>query len=254
MKVLISPAKLLDYSKEIKVPKHSIASFIDDADYLAGKLKAMPKEELKNLMKLSENLADVNHQRYQKWTSPTVYNENSKPAITVFNGEVFKGFDAESLSQDELNVAQDTVRILSGIYGILKPLDLIYPYRLEMGTRWQISPKVKNLYSYWGTRLSDFLNKEMQEGEVIINLASNEYFKAIDKKVLKARIITPVFKELRGDEFKVVMMYAKRARGEMARDIVQNQYKDPEDLKGYNVDGYSFSHEMSNESEWTFIR
>lgn len=254
MKILISPAKLLDYENTIVTPKVTQAHFLKDADVLAKKLAKMSKKELGELMKLSENLSDVNYHRYQNWETPTELGANSQPAVTIFNGEVFKGLDAATFSDTDFENAQKYLRILSGLYGILKPLDLMYPYRLEMGTRWEVQKDVKNLYNYWGSRLADFLNDEMEEGEVIINLASNEYFKAVDKKVLKASVITPVFKELRGDVFKVVMMYAKHARGAMARDIIQNQYTSVEDLKGYDVDGYSYNEEMSTENEWVFVR
>ena len=254
MKILSSPAKSLNYNNGITTPFHSQASFLEQADYLAKQLQKMSKKELQKLMKLSENLSDLNHQRYRDWTMPTKESETAQPAITVFNGEVFKAIDAGTFSTKDFENAQKSLRILSGLYGILKPLDLMYPYRLEMGTKWNITTKTKNLYQYWGEQLSLFLNNEMEEGEVIVNLASNEYFKAIDKKILKARVVTPVFKELKGDQFKVIMMYAKHARGAMARDIIQNQYQNIEDLKGYDVDGYSYNEDMSTENEWVFVR
>lgn len=254
MKILLSPAKSLDFERKINTPDESIAPFIENADYLAKKLGKLSKKKLGNLMHLSQQLTDLNYDRYQSWERPEKNSENIKPAITVFTGEVYKGFEAESLSQTELKNAQQQVRILSGLYGLLRPLDLMYPYRLEMGTKWKVTPKTKNLYNYWGSELSDYLNQETETDEVIINLASNEYFKAIDKKVLKPRVITPVFKELKGDQYKVVMMYAKHARGAMARDIVKNQYKNVEDLKGYNVDGYSYNEELSTDDEWVFVR
>ncbi len=254
MKILSSPAKSLNYNSGIETPFHSRASFLEDADYLAKKLQKLSKKELQKLMQLSENLSDLNHQRYRDWTPPKNVSENIQPAITVFNGEVFKALDVATFSNEDFENAQKSFRILSGLYGILKPLDLMYPYRLEMGTKWNITTKIKNLYQYWGKQLSSFLNNEMEEGEVIVNLASNEYFKAIDQKILKARVITPVFKELKGDQFKIIMMYAKHARGAMARDIIQNQYQSVEDLKGYNIDGYSYNEGMSTENKWVFVR
>ena len=254
MKIVISPAKSLDYNQQIKTPAVSQAPFLDDADYLAQKLKSMPAKKLGELMKLSENLTDLNYERYQNWTKPESLTDQSKPALTVFTGEVFKGLDCATLSEKDLLNAQNQLRILSGLYGLLRPLDLMYPYRLEMGTKWNITPKIKNLYEFWGTKIADFLNAEMKEGEVLVNLASNEYFKAVHKKSIKARIITPTFKELKGDKYKVIMMYAKHARGAMARDIIQSQYKNIDDLKGYHVHGYSYSEEMSTENEWVFIR
>lgn len=254
MKILISPAKLLDYNNEIKTPFVSQAHFLSDSEKLVQKLKKMSSKQLSELMKLSEQLATLNYDRFQNWETPASLSETSQPAVTVFNGEVYKGLDVATFSKKDYERAQKDLRILSGLYGVLKPMDLIYPYRLEMGTRWQINANTKNLYQYWGTRLADLLNSEMEEGEVIINLASNEYFKAVDKNTLKARVITPVFKELKGDVFKTIMMYAKHARGAMARDIIQNEYDSAEDLKGYDVDGYSFNEEMSSENEWVFVR
>lgn len=196
----------------------------------------------------------MNYERYQNWEAPKELSDDSKPALTVFTGEVFKGIDATTFSQKDFKNAQKQLRILSGLYGVLRPLDLMYPYRLEMGTKWNVTPKTKNLYQYWGTKMADYLNAEMEEDEVLVNLASNEYFKSVDTKVLKAKVITPVFKELKGDKYKVIMMYAKHARGAMARDIIQSQYKDVNDLKGYNVDGYSYNEGLSTEDEWVFVR
>jgi cytoplasmic iron level regulating protein YaaA (DUF328/UPF0246 family) len=254
MKMVISPAKSLDYEQRIDVPTTSKAPFIEEADYLAKKLQKMSARKMGDLMHLSSNLADLNYARYQNWEQPLKKGEVALPAVTVFTGEVYKGLDATSFSEIDFANAQKQLRILSGLYGILRPLDLMYPYRLEMGTKWSITPSIKNLYQYWGRKLSEFLNNEMEDGEVLVNLASNEYFKALDKKSLKARVVTPVFKELKGDRYKVVMMYAKHARGKMARDIIQSGYTSVEDLKGYNVDGYSFNEGLSNDDEWVFVR
>jgi|SRR5690554_238601 len=254
MKILLSPAKSLDYDLNIKTPFTEKASFLEEADFLAQTLKKMSKKQLGELMKISENLSDLNFQRYQDWEKPTTLGKNAQPAVTVFTGEAYKGLDVSTFSKKDFEYAQKDLMILSGLYGILKPLDLMYPYRLEMGTRLNVTPKTKNLYGFWGSKLAEFINNETEKDEVIVNLASNEYYKAVDKKVLKPRIITPVFKDLKGDEFKVIMMYAKHARGAMTRDIIQNQYQDIEDLKGYNVDGYSYHEGMSTEDEWVFVR
>jgi len=254
MKILLSPAKSLDFDRTIKTPNETTAPFIEDADYLASKLGKLSKKKLGELMHLSEQLTDLNYDRYQSWQKPEKSGDQIKPAITVFTGEVYKGFEVESLSQTDLKNAQKQVRILSGLYGLLRPLDLMYPYRLEMGTKWKVTPKTKNLYDYWGSKIAGYLNDETSSDEVIINLASNEYFKAVDKKTIQPRIITPVFKELKGDQYKIVMMYAKHARGAMARDIVKNQYKNADDLKGYNVDGYSYNESLSTDDEWVFVR
>jgi cytoplasmic iron level regulating protein YaaA (DUF328/UPF0246 family) len=169
---------------------------------------------------------------------------------------VYKGFDASSLSESQIQLAQEKIRILSGLYGILKPLDLIYPYRLEMGTKWDITPKIKNLYSFWGSKIIDFLNAEMKiNGESeIINLASNEYFKSIDLKKNENKIITPVFKDFKNGEYKMIMMYAKHARGAMARYIITNEIKKSEELKLYSMDGYQFDANQSTENEFVFVR
>lgn len=254
MKIVVSPAKSLDFERSIETPKPTVAPFIEEADYLANKLGKLSSKKLEELMKLSTQLADLNYERYQNWEAPKEHSDDSKPALTVFTGEVFKGIDATTFSQKDFENAQKQLRILSGLYGVLRPLDLMYPYRLEMGTKWSVTPKTKNLYQYWGTKIADYLNAEMEEGEVLVNLASNEYFKSVDTKVLKAKVITPVFKELKGDKYKVIMMYAKHARGAMARDIIQSQYKDVNDLKGYNVDGYSYNEGLSTEDEWVFVR
>lgn len=254
MKIVVSPAKSLDFKKTIETPKPTIAPFVKEADYLANKLGKLSAKKIGELMKLSTQLADLNYERYQNWKAPKELTTLSKPALTVFTGEVFKGIDPSTFSQKDFENAQCQLRILSGLYGILRPLDLMYPYRLEMGTKWAVTSKTKNLYKYWGTKIADYLKTEMDQGEVLINLASNEYFKSVDIKVLKTRIITPVFKELKGNNYKVVMMYAKHARGAMARDIIQSQYTDVNDLKGYNVDGYSYNERLSSDDEWVFVR
>lgn len=254
MKIVISPAKSLDYNRDINTPAATTAPFLDDAHQLALKLQKFTPKKIAALMHLSPQLADLNYERFQNWKKPTAQSENAKPAITVFTGEVYKGLNVESFSQKDFENAQKQLIILSGMYGILRPLDLMYPYRLEMGTRWEITPKTKNLYQFWGTKIANFINQESAQDEVIINLASNEYFKSVDKKTLKSRVITPTFKELKGDQYKIVMMYAKHARGAMARDIIQNQYKNVNDLKGYNVDGYCYNEGLSSENEWVFVR
>ncbi|MBW7866924.1 MAG: peroxide stress protein YaaA [Brumimicrobium sp.] len=254
MKILLSPAKMLDFSKEIKVPEYTQIHFLKETESLVKKIKSLPKSELKKLFGISENLVDLNYQRYQQWKTPLHYGEESKPALTVFDGEVYKGLDVKTFSSDDFKRAQESVRILSGLYGILKPLDLMYPYRLEMGTKWKISAEHKNLYSYWSDILTTYLKKDLQKDEVIVNLASSEYFKVLNTKQIDNPIITPVFKEYKNGEFKVVMMYAKHARGAMTRYIIQHKINKVQDLKGYNMDQYSFDEKASTENEWVFIR
>jgi len=254
MKVLISPAKTIDIKELDKSFDYSVANFLTESSQLVKKLKKFSVKKIEALMHVSTDLAQINYTRFQNWSEPIEINSAVSPAIFAFNGEVYKGFDAQSLTEEQLESAQNKVRILSGLYGILKPLDLLFPYRLEMGTKWSITPNHKNLYQFWGKKLSLFLNNEMEKGEVIINLASNEYFKAIDQKQLKHAIITPVFKEFKNGEYKIVMMYAKHARGAMARYIVTNKIESAEELKLYNVDGYSFDANQSSENEWVYTR
>ena len=254
MKVLISPAKTIDIKELDKSFDYSVANFLLESSQLVKKLKKFSVKKIEALMHVSTDLAQINHTRFQNWSEPIELNSDVSPAIFAFNGEVYKGFDAKSLTEEQLESAQNKVRILSGLYGVLKPLDLLYPYRLEMGTKWSITPNQKNLYQFWGKKLSLFLNDEMGKGEVIINLASSEYFKAIDKKHLKNAVITPVFKEFKNGDYKIVMMYAKHARGAMARYIVTNKIESAEELKLYNVDGYSFDVNQSTENEWVYVR
>lgn len=254
MKVLLSPAKSIDLSNITAVPFTSVPEFLKESKQLVTKLKKISLKKLGALMHISTELAELNHLRYQQWTEPTVQSEEVVPAILAFNGEVYKGFNARTLSEVQWDLAQDKIRILSGLYGLLKPLDLLFPYRLEMGTKWAVTPKQNNLYQFWGSKLAKYLNAEMQKGEVVINLASSEYSKAIDTKSLKAKMITPIFKEFKNGEYKIVMMYAKHARGAMARYIIDHTIEDPEDLKLYTIDGYQFDIKLSNETEWVFTR
>lgn len=256
MKILLSPAKSLDFTKTFEQPEPTTATFLDQADYLAKKMQKLSSKKIGKLMHLSTDLADLNYERYQAWEKPEHKTENNLSCVFAFTGEVYKGLDAATLSTQELNQAQQQIRILSGLYGLLKPLDLIYPYRLEMGTSWSVTPKTKNLYAYWGDKIAKKLNEEMAESgeDTIVNLASGEYFKAVDKKKLKAKVITPVFKEFKNGEYKIVMIFAKHARGAMARYIVQQNIQNAEELKTYKVDGYTFDVNQSTENEWVFTR
>lgn len=254
MKVLLSPAKSIDTSSIPNIKDTSVASFLKESEQLVNKLKKFSVKKLEAIMHISRDLAELNKERYSNWTIPLEKTEMIVPAAFAFNGEVYRGLDIQSFSDEELVKAQSVIRILSGMYGVLKPLDLMYPYRLEMGTKWQITPKHKNLYQFWGSKLSKFLNAELEKDEVLVNLASSEYFKAIDRKTLKAKVITPVFKEFKNGEYKIVMMYAKHARGAMARYIVQNNITNVDELKLYTVDGYSFDVNQSTEEEWVFTR
>ena len=254
MLILLSPAKSIDTRGISTINEVSVPAFLADSKKLVSKLQKMKPAKLEKLMHISSELAELNALRFKNWQDPLVQTEEIVPAVLAFSGEVYRGLDAKSFSDEQLIRANDSVRILSGLYGILKPLDLLYPYRLEMGTKWLISPTVKNLYQFWGKKIAKHLNSELKDNETIINLASAEYFKAVDQKVLKAKVITPVFKEFKNGEYKIVMMYAKHARGAMARYIVENDLKNPEELKTYNVDGYAFDVHQSSENEWVFTR
>lgn len=254
MKVLLSPAKSLDFSDNFDRSEYSIPVFLKEAETLAKKMKKNSAKKLSKIMSLSTELAELNHFRYQNWETPSQPLDSNKPCVFAFSGEVYRGFDAASLNPNQIKLAQDKIRILSGLYGILKPLDLIYPYRLEMGTKWEITPKINNLYSFWGTKIIDILNKEIDDNHEIINLASHEYFKSIVTKKSKYKIITPIFKEFKNGEYKIVMMYAKHARGAMARYIITQDIKSAEELKLYNVDGYQFDLNQSTDTEFVFTR
>ncbi len=256
MKVLLSPAKSLDYNSEINYSNYSIPIFLKESESLAKKMSKNSVNKIAKMMTLSKDLAELNFHRYQNWITPNDLKDSNRQCIFAFAGEVYKGFDAMTLSENQMKLAQDKIRILSGLYGILKPLDLIYPYRLEMGTKWEVTPKSKNLYAFWGTKIIDFLNSEMKNtaDNEIINLASNEYFKAIDLKKNKFKIITPVFKDFKNGEFKTIMMYAKHARGAMARYIVINNINSSEELKLYSIDGYQFDVNQSTENDFVFVR
>lgn len=252
MKVLLSPAKAIDMTKKVNTDTISSPIFIDDAEYLMNKLRKFSALKIGKMMYLSSDLSQLNFDRNQNWKSTSDQNNDNAQAIGMFNGEVYRGFDALSLTKAELDYTQDTVRVLSGLYGILKPLDVIYPYRLEMGTSWAITPKKKGLYNYWGSKISDVLNEE--EPDVIVNLASNEYFKAARFKGLKARVVTPIFKDFKNGEYKTIMVFAKQSRGKMARYIVDRKITDPEVLKGYDLDGYRYDENLSEGDSWTFTR
>ena len=253
MKILISPAKSID-EKALKSSVSTIPIFQNEAQKIVKNLRKFKVEDLKDLMSISEDLAQLNFKRYKNWKKSTSENESLISAGFAFSGEVYRGLDLGSLSNEELENANKNLRILSGMYGILKPTDLIYPYRLEMGTRFSPIEEQKNLYEFWKDKIAKTLKKELEKEEVIVNLASHEYFKALDIQQIKNRIITPVFKEFKNGKFAIVMMYAKHARGAMARYLIQNQLANIEELKLYSVDGYTFDSNQSTENEWVFVR
>lgn len=254
MKIIISPAKSIQVQEIENEVNFSTPSFLKETNQLASKLKQLSVKKIGEMMHLSNDLAQLNFDRYQRFETPDSKKESNFPAILGFNGEVYKGIDITTLDKKYYEDLQSKLRILSGLYGLLKPFDLIYPYRLEMGTKWQITPKIKGLYQFWGDKLVNALNDEMEKDEVLVNLASSEYFKAVPFKKLNHKVITPHFKDLKNGQLKVVMMYAKHQRGAMARYIIENDIQDVEQLKLYNLDGYSFDVNSSTETDWVFVR
>lgn len=254
MLVVLSPAKKLDYDSPVRTTKHSQPQFVLQAQGLIDVLRQKSATEISGLMSLSDTLARLNVERYQAW-EPKFTQTNSRQAVLAFNGDVYEGLDAATLSDDQLDWAQQHVAILSGLYGVLRPLDLMQPYRLEMGTR-LATGKGKNLYDYWGTEIAEYLNQSLaqQGSDVIVNLASEEYFRSVDQKVLKARVVQCVFQDEKNGTWKIISFYAKRARGLMARYIVDHRIDEPEQLKGFNVDGYAFYPEASTGLKLVFRR
>ncbi|MFK8059880.1 MAG: peroxide stress protein YaaA [Polaribacter sp.] len=252
MKIIISPAKSLDFESKVPTSLHTQPRFLEQSEKLSKKLKTLSKKKLSDLMSISDDLARLNYERNQEWETP-FSPENAKQAIYAFTGAVFQGIDVNSLSEEKIPLLQENLRILSGLYGLLKPLDLIQPYRLEMGTRLKVGRK-DNLYKFWDDAVAKAINEELEEDELLINLASSEYFKVIPKKVLKVDMITPVFKDFKNGQYKTIMTYAKMARGYMVRYIIDNNVKTIEELKGFNIEGYGFSEEMSEGNELIFTR
>jgi len=253
MKIVISPAKSLDFETELPTTEHTQPLFLEQAQRLNTILQKKKPKALSKLMSISDNLAQLNWERNQNFSVPFSI-DNARPAMYAFNGDVYQGLDAYTIPKEKLEAAQDTLRILSGLYGLLKPLDLIQPYRLEMGTQLKIGRK-KNLYEFWKTTLTQHLNEELEDGELFINLASNEYFGAVDEKKLKVPVITPIFKDWKNDTLKVISFFAKKARGSMVRYVLDTDPKTLEALKSFDYDGYAFSEEHTlKDDQPVFVR
>jgi cytoplasmic iron level regulating protein YaaA (DUF328/UPF0246 family) len=252
MKIVISPAKSLDYTTALPTQRFTEAQFLDKANTIQKTLKKKKPKDLMELMDISEKLADLNWQRNQDWALPFTP-ENARPAVYAFNGDVYTGLDAFTIPTDKLDDLQDQLRILSGLYGILRPLDLMQEYRLEMGTSIAIGTK-KNLYEFWKKTITDALNKELTKDELFLNLASNEYFSAVDTKALKVPVITPEFKDYKDGKLKMISFFAKKARGLMVRYIIDSNAKTIEDLKGFNYEGYAFDANLSKGNTLVFTR
>ncbi|WP_372830908.1 peroxide stress protein YaaA [Pontibacterium sp.] len=252
MLIVISPAKTLDYETTPVTDIYSQPGFLNHSAELIEQLRTLSVQDVAELMKLSDKLSSLNVARFESWT-PEFTIDNAKQALLAFKGDVYAGMDAETFSAEDFEFAQDHLRILSGLYGLLKPLDLMQPYRLEMGTK-LANGRGKDLYQFWGNIITDTLNEQLVSEQVLINLASNEYFKAAKAKNISARIITPVFKDWKNGQYKMISFYAKKARGLMSRYIIQNKLENPEQLKEFDLDGYRFANSMSEGDTWTFIR
>lgn len=254
MLVVISPAKNLDYDTPATTDLFTQPEMLDDSQTLIEHCRKLSPAKIGSLMKISDKLAGLNADRYASWHTP-FDSENAKQALLAFNGDVYTGLDAASFDQQDLDYAQNHLRILSGLYGVLKPLDLMQAYRLEMGTKLDTG-KAKNLYEFWGERISHKLNESIaaQGDNVLVNLASNEYFKAVKPKSLDAEIFTPVFQDCKNGQYKVISFFAKKARGMMARYIIQNRLTDISQLKDFDTAGYQFSEAKSRGNELVFTR
>lgn len=252
MKIVISPAKSLDFDSELPTDAFTQAVFLEQAQKISTVLKKKSAKQLSTLMHISDNLGQLNFERNQEWSLPFDL-KNARQAIYAFKGTVYEGLDAYTIPLDKIEQLQNKLRILSGQYGLLKPLDLMQAYRLEMGTKLKVSTK-DNLYKFWDTSITDALNEELKDKEPFINLASNEYFKVVQPKQLKVPVITPIFKDYKGDKLKVIAFFAKKARGMMVRYIIDNDLENVEDLKGFNSAGYAFDANLSTATELVFTR
>jgi hypothetical protein len=254
MLIVISPAKTLDYETPPVTKTRTKPAMLKQSQQLIDILRNYSALDLAELMKLSMKLADLNFERYHDWQTPFT-SKNAKQALLAMKGDVYTGLDAESLTEADFDFVQQHLRILSGLYGLLRPLDLMQPYRLEMGTKLP-NPRGNDLYSFWGESITQAINKALktQGDDILINLASNEYYKSIKPKLIAGRIITPQFKQKKNGSYRIIGIFAKRARGLMSRYIIDNRLQDPETLKGFTTDGYRFSKQQSKGDQWVFVR
>ena len=254
MLTVLSPAKTLDYETTPITQSATLPRFMDQSALLVEDARGLNPDDIRSLMGVSEQIAHLNHERFMNWQTEST-SDNAKQAVLAFKGDVYTGLQAETLSEDDLDFAQTRLRILSGLYGLLRPLDLMQPYRLEMGLKFT-NQRGRNLYEFWGEQLTDTLNADLVSAKtgVLINLASNEYFKAVKPKLLNADIITPQFKDLKNGQYKMISFFAKKARGLMARYIIDNRITEPEALKSFSEAGYYYSDEQSQGDQWVFLR
>jgi cytoplasmic iron level regulating protein YaaA (DUF328/UPF0246 family) len=250
MLIVISPAKKLDYASAIEAPSLSQPALLDHAEELSQGLKALAPQEVSSLMHLSDKLGALNYERFQEWQTP-FSSDNARAAVLAFKGDVYQGLDAESMSVEDLHWAQDHLRILSGLYGVLRPLDLMQAYRLEMGTKF-VNQRGTDLYQFWGDIITAELNRT--GSSVLVNLASNEYFKSVRKKDVNARIVTPVFMDKKDDKYKIISFYAKKARGLMSRYIIQHRITQIDQINQFDSDGYQYNAALSELDAPVFLR
>jgi len=254
MLAIISPAKTQDFSTQDQTAAFTTPELLDHSARLVDLLRKKSKKKIMDLMEVSDQIAELNVERYQTYHTPFTP-ENAKQAVMAFKGDVYTGLDIETFNDSDLAFLQEHLRILSGLYGLLKPLDLIQPYRLEMKIPLK-SRRGKNLYEFWGDRITNLLNEvpSLQEQKVLINLASNEYFRSVNKQKLNAEIITPEFRDLKNGSYKMISFFAKKARGSMAAFMVKNRLEDPEQLKAFDTEGYLYNESLSKGNNWVFTR
>lgn len=256
MLTVISPAKNLDYESPLATPAFSHPELLDQAQQLIDALQPLTAADISSLMKISDKLGQLNHQRYLDWQQPFTA-DNARQAVLAFNGDVYTGLDAASLNDEDFAFAQGHLRILSGLYGVLRPLDLMQAYRLEMGTKFApADTDANNLYDFWGETITNKLNQQLAElnVDVLLNCASNEYFNAVKRKVLQADVITPVFKDEKNGQYKIISFYAKKARGLMTRFVINERITEVQALQDFNLAGYRYSAEDSSAQELVFLR
>ncbi len=253
MITLLSPSKSLDFDSESGISKYTRPVFLKEASAINAHLRTLKPSDLVRLQTISAKLAELNSERNLKWKTPFTL-KNAKQAVLAFSGDVYEGMNASDFSEEELDIVQEKIRILSGLYGLLKPLDLIKPYRLEMGTRLQFGPH-RDLYHFWQDKVTAAINKELKKSDhLLVNLASREYFKVIDLSTLKGKVITPVFKDKKDGKYMVISFFAKKARGLMCRFMVNNRISDPEDLKAFDLEGYHYNPHLTKGNNWVFTR
>ena len=254
MLMVISPAKTLDFDSPLATSKNSQPRLLDQSQQLINELQKLAPHDISTLMSVSDKIGTLNFDRFQAWQQP--FNEdNARAAVLAFKGDVYTGMQAETFQASDFNFAQKHLRILSGLYGLLRPLDLMQAYRLEMGTKFA-NKNGKNLYQFWDNKITTILNEDIKDSgsKELINLASNEYFKSVQLKYLDSEVITPIFKDFKNGKYKIISFYAKKARGMMAAYIIKNKIKNAEDIKSFNIDGYRFDNDMTRDNNWVFTR